>query len=277
MRPVLPDGLPRPVQAFACDLDGTLIGRDAVLRPRTRAAIARARAAGVPVVVSTGRMFRSVEPYLREAGIDDPVICYQGAAVVDPSTREFLLHEPLDLAVAREAIVALGEFGLSPNVYVDDQLYVAEETEYSRAYSDFQHLPVTVVGDLLAWLERPPTKLVAVADPPELARIRVGLEQRFDGRAYITTSLAHLLELGNPAVTKGSGLTFVAAQLGLDLARIVAFGDGENDVELLEVAGFGIAVADGHPRALEAADWTCAGPADEGVAAVIDAILDSGV
>jgi Cof subfamily protein (haloacid dehalogenase superfamily) len=274
VRTVLPDGLPRPVQAFACDLDGTLIGRDAVLRPRTRAAIARARAAGVPVVVATGRMFRSVEPYLREAGIDDPVICYQGAAVVDPSTREFLLHEPLDLAVAREAIVALGEVGLTPNVYVDDRLYVAEETEYSRAYSDFQHLPVTEVGDLLAWLERPPTKLVAVADPPELAQIRVGLQRRLDGRAYITTSLPHLLELGNPAVTKGSGLTFVAAQLGLDPAGIVAFGDGENDVELLEVAGFGIAIADGHPRALEVADWTCAGPADEGVAEVIEAILD---
>jgi Cof subfamily protein (haloacid dehalogenase superfamily) len=274
MRPVLPDGLPRPVQAFACDLDGTLIGRDAVLRPRTRAAIARAHAAGVPVVVATGRMFRSVEPYLREAGIDDPVICYQGAAVVDPSTCAFLLHEPLDLAVAREAIVALGEVGLSPNVYVDDRLYVAEETEYSRAYSDFQHLPVTEVGDLLAWLERPPTKLVAVADPPELAQIRVGLQRRFDGRAYITTSLPHLLELGNPAVTKGSGLTFVAAQLGLDTAGIVAFGDGENDVELLEAAGFGIAIVDGHPRALAVADWTCAGPADEGVAEAIEAILD---
>jgi Cof subfamily protein (haloacid dehalogenase superfamily) len=251
-----------------------LIGRDALLRPRTRAAITRARRAGIPVIVATGRMFRSVEPYLDEAGISDPVICYQGAAVVDPRSREFLLHEPLELGVAREAIAALEEVGLSPNVYVDDRLYVAEETEYSRAYSDFQHLPVTEVGDLLDWLDRAPTKLVAVADPPVLADIRVGLERRFDGRAYITTSLPYLLELGNPAVTKGSGLTFVATQLGLELARIVAFGDGENDVELLEVAGFGVAVEGGHPRLRAVADWTCAGPEEEGVGRVIDAILD---
>jgi hydroxymethylpyrimidine pyrophosphatase-like HAD family hydrolase len=76
-------------------------------------------------------------------------------------------------------------------------------------------------------------------------------------------------------VTKGSGLTFVAAQLGLDLKRVVAFGDGENDVELLDVAGFGVAVEDAHPRLRAIADWTCGGPEDEGVASVIDAALDS--
>jgi Cof subfamily protein (haloacid dehalogenase superfamily) len=262
------------VQAFACDLDGTLIGKDGILRPRTRAAIARAQARGVPVLVATGRMFRSVERYLDDAGLPEPVVCYQGAAVVDPGTREFLLHEPLDLDVAREAIDLLGERGFSPNVYVDDQLYVARETEYSRRYSAFQHLPVTEVGDLLAWLDRPPTKLVQVADPPVLADLRPGLEQRLDGRVFITTSLPYMLELGNPAVTKGSGIAFVARLLGLDLGHVVAFGDGENDVELLEVTGYGVAVETGHPRLLAIADATCPGPADDGVAAVIEAVLD---
>jgi hypothetical protein len=220
-------------------------------------------------------MFRSVRPYLDEAGLEDPVVCYQGAAVVDPRSGEFLLHVPLDLGVAREAISALESLGLSPNVYVDDQLYVAAESEYSRAYSVFQRLPVTEVGDLLSWLERPPTKLVAVAEPPVLAEIRPGLERQFDGRVFITTSLPYMLELGNPAVTKGSGMTFVASALGLRLERMVAFGDGENDVELLGVAGAGIAIEGAHPRLLAIADGTCAGPEHEGVAAVIEAVLDS--
>jgi Cof subfamily protein (haloacid dehalogenase superfamily) len=263
------------VRAFACDLDGTLIGRDAELRPRTRAAIAHARAAGIPVLVATGRMFRSVEPYLVQAGIDEPVVCYQGAGVVDPRTREVLLHEPPELDDARGAVAALLAVGLSPNVYVDDQLYVAEETEYSRAYSNFQHLPVTEVGDLLAWLDRPPTKLVAVAEPERLAVVRTGIEQRFDGRLFITTSLPHLLELGHLGASKGSGIAFVANLLGLDLAHMVAVGDGENDVELLEEVGLGIAVEGAHPRLLAVADRTCPGPQDEGVASVIEAVLDS--
>ena len=227
------------------------------------------------MIVATGRMFRSVAPYLVDAGIDEPVICYQGAAVVEPDSGTFLLHEPLELAVARESIAALLALGLSPNVYVDDQLYVAEETEYSRAYSGFQKLPVTEVGDLLAWLDRPPTKLVAVADPSVLASVRGELEERLDGRVFLTTSLPHLLELGNPAVTKGSGLTFVVARLGLQLAHVVAFGDGENDVELLEVAGYGVAVEGAHARLQAIADATCPGPSTEGVATFIEAVLDS--
>lgn len=227
------------------------------------------------MLVATGRMYRSVAPYLAEAGIDDPVVCYQGAAVVDPRTGAFLLHEPLDVDVARTAVRALVERGLPPNVYVDDQLYVERETEYSRAYSDFQHLPVTEVGDLLGWLERPPTKLVAVAEPPVLAAVRPELERLLDGRAFLTTSLPHLLEIGNPGVTKGSGLAFVAAQLGLDVEQVVAFGDGENDVELLEAAGFAVAIEGAHPRLMAVADWTCPGPLQEGVAAVIEAALDT--
>jgi Cof subfamily protein (haloacid dehalogenase superfamily) len=263
------------VQAFACDLDGTLIGRDGLLGPRTRAAIGRARDEGIHVLVATGRMFRSARRYLDEAGLDDPVVCYQGAAVVDPRSGEFLLHEPIELGVAREMIEALGSLGHSPNVYVDDQLYVAQETEYSRRYSAFQHLPVVEVGDLLAWLDRPPTKLVVVAEPDVLAGVRAELAPRFDGRLFLTTSLPYMLELGNPGVTKGSGLAFVASALDLELGRVIAFGDGENDVELLEVAGYGVAVEGGHPRLLAIADRTCPGPDDEGVATVIEAVLDS--
>ncbi len=220
-------------------------------------------------------MFRSVERYVREAGIAEPVVCYQGAAVVDPTTGEFLLHEPLELDVARDAIAALEELGLPPNVYVDDQLYVARETEYSRAYSGYQRLPVTEVGDLLTWLDRPPTKLVAVADPERLAEVRLDLERVFGARLFITTSLPHLLELGHPGASKGSGIAFVTELLRIDLAHVVAFGDGENDVELLAVAGLGIAIEDAHPRLRAIADRTCPGPAEEGVAAVIEAALDS--
>jgi hypothetical protein len=220
-------------------------------------------------------MYRSVRPYLERAGIDDLVVCYQGAAIVDPRTHAFLVHEPIELGVAREAVAALLELGYEPNVYVDDDLVVAAHTPYSHAYAHFQHLPVTEVGDLLGWLERPPTKLVAVGDPEQLPALRSALEPRFDGRLFFTTSLPWLLELGHPQVSKGTGLTWVAERLGLDPARIVAFGDGENDVELLEAAGFAIAVEDAAARLLAVADWTCPPPERDGVARVIDAYLDS--
>jgi Cof subfamily protein (haloacid dehalogenase superfamily) len=220
-------------------------------------------------------MWRSVRPYLEEAGITDLTVCYQGAAVIDPRRGQFVLHEPIPLETAREAIAFLATLGHSPNCYVDDRLYVDKHTEYSRMYAGFQHIPVEEVGDLTVWLERPPTKLVAVAEPAEIPALREAMVEAFGERLFLTTSLPYLLEIGNPAVSKGTGIAFVARELGISLDRIVSFGDGENDIELIEEAGFGIAVEDANPLLLERADWICPSANAEGVATVIDAYLES--
>ncbi len=227
------------------------------------------------MIVATGRMFRSVLPYARQARIEEPVVCYQGALVADPTDGTFLLHRPIPLDLALEAVEALERAGHSPNVYVDDELYVREHTEASRRYAEFQSLEVTAVGDLGRWLARPPTKLVAVLDPSRVPELRAALVAQFDSRLFLTTSLPYFLELGHPEVSKGTGLAWVAERLGLDRDRIVAFGDGENDVDLLRASGYGVAVEGGHPALLAQSDWTCPGPEAEGVAAVIDAVLDS--
>jgi len=103
---------------LATDFDRTLVGKDSVIRPRTRAAVARAHEAGLRTIVVTGRMFRSVRPYLLDAGMTDPVVCYQGAVVADPVSGAYLRHVPIDLEDAREALAALE--GWPVNLYVDD-------------------------------------------------------------------------------------------------------------------------------------------------------------
>jgi Cof subfamily protein (haloacid dehalogenase superfamily) len=220
-------------------------------------------------------MFRSVRPYLEIAGIDDPVVCYQGAVVADPATGEFLRHQPIPLALARETVSVLDEEGFHVNCYVDDELYVAEVNPEAERYARFQHLPVHAVGNLAAWLSEPPTKLVTIGDPDVLDGLEARMKERFAGRLYISKSLPFFLEFASPEVTKASGLAFVAEQLGFAPERTVAFGDGENDVELLDWAGFGVAVANAHGRVLEVADWVCPSAEVEGVAQVMDALLDS--
>ena len=220
-------------------------------------------------------MFRSVRPFTVAAGIDDPVICYQGAAVVDPGSGRFLLHDPIPLGVAREAIAAIEAEGLPLNVYVDDQLYVARLTPESERYAGFQNLPINPVGNLLDWLAAPPTKLVTIGDPELLDELEIRLKQEFGDRLFIAKSLPYFLEFARKGVTKGSGLAFVAEHLGVSLERTVAFGDGENDVELLETAGYAVAVSDSHRRVLDLADLVCPPANEEGVAQVIEAMLDN--
>jgi Cof subfamily protein (haloacid dehalogenase superfamily) len=263
------------VAAFACDLDRTLIAEDVRLRPRTAAAIAAVRETGTHVIVVTGRMFRATRPYLEQVGLDDPVICYQGAVVADPVSGEFLRHVPIPLERAREAMDAVIGAGFHLNCYVDDLLYVAEVTPEARAYADFQHLEIHPVGDLRAWLDRDPTKLVAVGDPAALDELEAVLKPRFRGKLFVSKSLPYFLEFAHPDVSKGFGLRFVADLLGFRPEQTVACGDGENDRELLGWAGFGVAVANAHPEILASADLVVPPVQDEGVAVLLEAYLDS--
>jgi Cof subfamily protein (haloacid dehalogenase superfamily) len=245
------------------------------LRPRTRTAIAATRAAGIHAILVTGRMFRSVRPYAWEAGIEDPVVCYQGAVVAEPVTGRWLRHVPIPLQLARETIAALNQEGFGLNCYVGDELYVAQITPEARKYADFQGIELHEVGDLLQWLSEPPTKLVVIDDPEVLDTLKQRMLERFRNRLYISKSLPYFLEFASPDVTKASGLEFVAEQLGFSRERIVAFGDGENDIELVEWAGYGVAVENANERVKEVADFVCPSVDEEGVAQVLEAYLDS--
>jgi len=270
----LPGDFPRDVAAIASDFDRTLVGEDAAWHPRTLAALARARDEGLHVIVVTGRMFRSVRPYLEQAGLFDPVVCYQGAVVADPASGEFLRHVPIERELALEAIDAVTAAGFHLNCYVDDLLYVERVTPEARAYADFQHLEIHAVGPLHDWLAADPTKLVAVGEPRALDELEAELKPRFAGRLYISKSLPYFLEFANVAVDKGAGLDFVAQRLGFARDRTIAFGDGENDVDLLEWAGYRVAVANADERVLAVADLVCPSVVDEGVAQVLEAFLD---
>lgn len=220
-------------------------------------------------------MFRSIHPYALAAGIDDPVVCYQGAVVAEPGSGRFLRHVPIPIELARETIAAVQEEGFALNCYVDDNLYVSRATLETESYAGFQNIPLYAVGDLLEWLEKPPTKLVAIGAEEEVDALAVRMRAHFDGRLYISKSLPTFLEFAGPGVSKGSGMDFVADLLGFPAARTVAFGDGENDVELLEWAGYGVAVENANPRLLQVADWLCPPASEEGPAQVIEALLDS--
>ena len=165
--------------------------------------------------------------------------------------------------------------GYSPNVYVGDELFVSEVTQHARDYAEFQHLEIEPVGDLLAWLAEPPTKLVLVGDPEALDAVESRAKAHFGDRLYISKSLPYFLEFAAAGVTKGSGLDFLAAHMGFTREETIAFGDGENDVELVEWAGYGIAVDNAHERVKAVADWICPSAEVEGVAQVLEVFLDS--
>jgi Cof subfamily protein (haloacid dehalogenase superfamily) len=260
------------VRVVATDLDHTLIWQDRALRPRTLQVLARAREAGLHVIVVTGRMVQSLQRIMPLSLLNEPAICYQGAVVVD-ADGTWLRHVPIALELAKETIAAVEAEGFEPNVYVDDELYVSRLTEHAEAYASFQGLDIHVVGNVRDWLDRDPTKVVIVGDSDVLDAVEIRQQQIFANRLTISKSLPYFLEFTALGITKAAGMDYLAGRLGFTPEQTVAFGDGENDVELVAWAGYGVAVENAHDRVKAVARWICPPAAEEGVAQVLEALL----
>ena len=233
-----------------------------MLRPRTIAAIRAARAAGIHVVIATGRMFRSVRPYARAAGIEEPLVCYQGAAVVDPVTGEWLLHEPIPLELAREAIAAVQAEGFGA------QLLRRRRALRRR---DHARTPAPTPTSRASRCTRS-----ATCSPGSSARRRSSssstiptsldaLRPRLDDavrRAPLHRQVAAVLpRAGEPARSRrAAGSPSSPSTSASPAEQTVAFGDGENDLELLDWAGFGVCGRERARRAEGAAPTGSARP-----------------
>jgi hydroxymethylpyrimidine pyrophosphatase-like HAD family hydrolase len=101
------------------------------------------------------------------------------------------------------------------------------------------------------------------------------MKQRFGDAEHISKSLPHFLEFARAGVTKGAGLDFLSERLGFGKSDTIAFGDGENDIELVEWPAYGIAVENAHQRVKAVASWICPPAEEQGVAQVLEALLDS--
>ncbi len=240
----------------AADLDGTLLAPDRSFADGLPQALARLRSDGARTVICTGRMLRSARLVAARLGIHDgPVVCYQGALVADLAGGEELRHVRMDGLVAAEVVRHVKVMGRHLNAYIDDLLYVERVTEWARRYAEQVEVGIQVVGDMAAEVERrPPTKLVLVTSAEDVEEILPGLRERWSGRLYVTRSQAEYIEFTDASVSKSGALAWLCRRLGVAREQVVALGDGMNDVDMLEWAGLGVAVAEAAEPVRAAAD-----------------------
>jgi Cof subfamily protein (haloacid dehalogenase superfamily) len=260
-----------PSRLVAFDLDGTLIGRDLVISKNVRDAIARMQQAGAAGCLVTGRMYRATLPFVRELGFDAPVICYQGAAIIDPSTDEVLAHTALANEIVRELIALAERDRMHLQLYRNDEYYCEARNRFSELYASLSLTQPVIVPSLReAFAYSPATKAVVVADPADAARYAQSLHDVFNRRANVTRSLPEFVEIFDPSVDKGVALRYVAGRLGVGIDRTIAIGDSWNDAPLLEAAGFAVAMGSAPPELRAIADTVVGDLVQDGVAEAID-------
>jgi Cof subfamily protein (haloacid dehalogenase superfamily) len=265
--------LPRLI---ATDLDGTLLRADGTISPRTQLALRRARAAGIALVMVTGRPARHVSKIegVRESG--GVVICMNGALVYDLD-REIVLSEArLTAPLARAVVSSLREHLPGIGFAIEVGLDYGWEPSYAlqRRRAELPRLPIS---DALALCEQGANKLIARHPDLPIEELILRSRQVLAERARVSYSGAPFLEISAPDVSKASALAGYCSERGIAQANVLGFGDMPNDLPMLEWAGRSIAMANAHASVLSAAHETTVSNDEDGVAVVIERLLAAGV
>jgi Cof subfamily protein (haloacid dehalogenase superfamily) len=261
--------LPRLV---ATDLDGTLVHSDGSITSRTREVLTALENRGVPVVFVTGRPLRWAVDVFEHAGELGLAIVSNGAAVWDITRHRASLLRPFEDSVAREICHRVRQ-ALPGTAYgVETIAGTALEAAYQERYPVPDGSLRAPVNELLAHETIGGSVIKILARHEE-----IGHQEFWDtattaagGLAEVTWSVwdQTFLEISPLGVTKASTLALVCAELGIEAAEVVAFGDMPNDLPMLTWAGTAYAVANAHPS-VRAVARPAPGNDEDGVARVL--------
>ncbi|XOQ44812.1 MAG: 5-amino-6-(5-phospho-D-ribitylamino)uracil phosphatase YcsE [Clostridium sp.] len=267
------------IQLIAFDLDGTVLRDDKTISPRTLSALREAVSRGIQIVPATGRFEKMVpKEVLCLPGIRYLLTC-NGARVVDLSNQSVIYSRTMTLPDALKLVRFLVSRGYFVEAYCAGVSY-ADSTALPALHAAglpeefFRYIDAsqTFVDDLLSFLERQgkPIEKFNIPYVPAEERERLKKEILALGPYSITSSGLINLEINDAAANKGDGLLNLCKKLGVGMESVMAFGDGDNDRNMLKAAGLGIAMGNAEPEIQRDADAVTATNEEDGVACAIE-------
>jgi hypothetical protein len=247
------------------DVDETLAVPGKGIPDELLGVLARCRGAGVRLSLATGRKYDSALPYAEAIGADAPLILYNGARIQEPADGAILFDKKLDLEEAIAGLELVKKHGLHVNLYLDDVIYIEKETGVSRESAAKDGVVQKPVGDLVGFLGSEPTKLLIIGPGEKLMALWADFDKQ-PHEAEVVRSEPTYLEILPEGVNKGAALRRVSEITSVALGEIAAFGDSNNDIEMLRAAGLGVAVGNALDNVKAVADYVAAADNGLGVA-----------
>ena len=254
------------IRLVATDLDGTLLNNQGEVSERSAAALRATQAAGLTVVLVTGRPVRMVVPMAEELGLHGHVICANGAG-----TYRLPGGEPEDLAGISPELLRR----LIPRLRLD-----LPGVGFALEYGDVVLREVILRDDegsvpdiLTAVQERPLLKLIVRAPGLDTHALNGRINALCAGELEASSSGASFSEVAAHGVNKGYALARLCGLLGVERGEVLAFGDAHNDLPLLAQAGRAVAMGNAVPELKTATGEVTLSNDDDGVALVLEALL----
>lgn len=270
------------IKLIACDVDGTLLNSRHEIAPRTAQALRQAIDGGVPLVLATGRARTHLAvQIIEQLQLDTPGIFLQGA--VTHNADGSILHEHgFDTATLQDFIALSREADLSYLAYSGVDRLTPAMDQRLRDSERFRESPPVEIGsaeNLLAGVTV--SKIVIWEYPARMAEARAAVEAALGARVRVVATLPeHLqdselpmpMELLLPFVSKGSALEELLMHdfEGILPENVLALGDAENDIELLQTAGVGVAMQNAMPKTKAVADYITTSCDADGVAVAVE-------
>lgn len=239
------------------DMDGTLLKSASELSEKNIEMVGKAVDQGVEFVICTGRGVYGVERFLEKLhllGRPGYVICQNGAAVYNLENMEMVLKHSFSSDDLRPVVEAARAEGVEVYLY-DDRTFLAEKvTPQVEAYCRVMHADMRILPDGLEY-EGYFTKCLLSGSYEQLDAVRKRVEPIIAGKLNHFFSGPQYLEFVKTGVSKGRALQETAEKAGVPLAEVIAIGDSENDLSMIQAAGLGVAVANAQEHVKAAADY----------------------
>lgn len=246
---------------FASDVDDTLLAGDGSLPEQTRRALQLLHENGVTVVLSSGRATASMKPLaasIIEPSDDEYIISFNGGRVVTALSDQVIFEQPIEQPLLELIARYARQEGLHLQGYDADSFLVedcsATVDQLAKTYGASSGLPWRKVPSLAGALPGGSVKLLGIGEHERLLEHQARLNEICAGQCSIMFSKPHYLEIVKTGVSKGLALTMLADKLGIEIDQCVAMGDSTNDIDMIQTAGLGAAVANARQELKEHAD-----------------------
>ena len=265
-----------PYKLAAIDLDDTLLGPDKKVGQANRAALERLRALGCDVILASGRRHDNMLPFYRDLGLGGYAVACQGASAKHVRTGSFVHHAPLDPAMAAEVTDAGLRRNLTVMYWSSRGVCASQRSPWVQRYEADCGDAVPIVDDVRAVTHCPAEKVIWAGEPHAILALAPEMQRRYRDRLNVLTTDDWFLEFTSVRASKATGLAAVAETYGVAREETLAFGDGNNDVPMLEWAGLGVAMSHARPSAKAAADIVAsAGDPESSFARAVEEVIES--
>lgn len=275
------------IRLLAIDIDGTLVNSRDELTDVTRDALQRASAAGLKIVLATGRRYSRALPLVEPLGLDVPLVTASGALIKHPLDHRTLFRSAFEPNLLCDLLAIIERRGFEAVLYADSYHqgfdFYCQRLEVERAeLADYLALNPGCHRLWPALMRDPPEGVFAgfaTGARDQMLALHHELQRELPGLLYTHVLrspryIGHMCEIAPFGVTKWSGIQHVAAEWGIAPAQMCAVGDDVNDLPMIEAAGIGIAMGNAQPEVKAAADYIAPAHDDNGLAAVVDFLLD---